>query len=133
MLTLSRKSLIGAFALAASLSAPLAFAQSAQASAPATPPTETAAQTETSAPGTTAATATGAATHTGTAPAKKSWSDVDTNKDGKLTKAEAGTVPALGQVFDQADGNADGALTADEYKAYVAQVHGGGKGKDGGK
>jgi len=52
---------------------------------------------------------------------------------GKLTKAEAGTVPALGQVFDKADGNADGALTADEYKAYVAQVQGGAAGKDGDK
>lgn len=123
---LSRKSLIGAFALAASLSAPLAFAQSAEASAQATPPAEAAVQAETSAQGATAATASTAA------PAKKSWSDVDVDKDGKLTKAEAGIVPALGQVFDQADGNADGTLTTDEYKAYVAKVQGGAKADNGG-
>ena len=127
MNTLSRKSVIGAFALMAlmaSLSAPLAFAQSTEASAQAAPPTESATQADTSAQGATAA------TEAGVAPIKKSWSDVDVDKDGKLTKAEASTVPALGQVFDQADGNADGTLTADEYKAYVAKVQGGVKDKD---
>jgi len=124
---LSRKSLIGAFALMATLSTPLAFAQSAEASAQTAPPTEAAAQAETSAQGVTAA------TEADTAPAKKSWSDVDTDKDGSLTKSEASTVPALAQVFDQADGNADGTLTADEYKAYVAKVQGGTAGKDGDK
>lgn len=127
MNTLSRKSLIGAFAVMASLSAPLAFAQSAEASAEAAPPAEAAAQAETSAQGATAATG------TGVAPAKKSWADVDADKDGKLTKTEAAVVPALGQVFDQADGNADGTLTTDEYKAYVAKVQGGADGKGGGK
>lgn len=127
MNTLSRKSLIGAFALVASLSAPLAFAQSAEASAQATAPAETTAQTETSAQGTTAAMPAAAA------PAKKSWSDVDADKNGALTKAEAVVVPALGKVFDQADGNADGSLTTAEYKAYVAQVQGGGTAKGGGK
>lgn len=127
MNTLSRKSVIGAFALMASLSAPLAFAQSTEASAQAAPPTESATQAETGAQGATAA------TEAGVAPIKKSWSDVDVDKDGKLTKAEASTVPALGQVFDQADGNADGTLTADEYKAYVAKVQGGVKDKDGGQ
>jgi hypothetical protein len=56
------------------------------------------------------------------APQKKSWSDVDLDKDGKLTKTEAAAVPSLGKVFDQADGNADGALTTEEYKSYVAKV-----------
>ena len=139
MNSIFRKSLIGTFALVASLSTPLAFAQSAQGSTQTTPPTETSAQTATSAQGTAAATetststGTAAASDTSTAPAKKSWSDVDADKDGKLTKAEAGTVPALGQVFDRADGNADGALTADEYKAYVAHMQGGDKGKGDGK
>ena len=121
----SRKSLIGTFALVASLSAPLAFAQSTDASAQAAPPTETAAQADTATQGDAAASASTAASATATAsPEKKSWADVDADKDGKLTKTEAAVVPALGQVFDQADGNTDGALTADEYKAYVAKVQG---------
>ena len=62
--------------------------------------------------------------HRTASPEKKSWADVDADKDGKLTKTEAAAVPALGQVFDKADGNTDGALTADEYKAYVAKVQG---------
>lgn len=99
----SRKPLIGVFALLASLSAPLAFAQSADAAAPQAAP-----------PAGQAAAAAG--------PQKKSWSDVDLDKDGKLTKTEAAAVPALGKVFDQADGNADGALTTDEYKNYVVQI-----------
>lgn len=120
MNSFSRNSLIGAFALVASLSAPMAFAQSsAEASAQSAPPTEAAAQVEANAPAATTAPAPAAA-----APAKMSWSDVDLDKDGKLTKSEAATVPALGQVFDQADGNADGTLTTDEYKAYVAKVQG---------
>ncbi|MDR7135339.1 hypothetical protein J2X06_002548 [Lysobacter niastensis] len=101
----SRKPMIGVFALLASLSAPLAFAQSTDAAAPqAAPPAEQAAAAPAA------------------APQKKSWSDVDLDKDGKLTKTEAAAVPALGKVFDQADGNADGALTTDEYKNYVVQV-----------
>lgn len=124
MNSFSRKSLIGAFALVASLSAPLAFAQSAEASAQAAPPAEAATQAEANASAATTAPAAGA---TAVAPAKKSWSDVDLDKDGKLTKSEAATVPALGQVFDQADGNADGTLTTDEYKAYVAKVKGAAK------
>jgi len=118
---LSRKSLIGTLALVASLSAPLAFAQSAETSAqPA--PTASSTPTEAAAPAATPAPAAEASTG---APAKKSWADVDGDKDGKLSKTEAAVVPALGQVFDQADGNADGALTADEYKSYVAKVQGG--------
>lgn len=103
----NRKSLIGTFALTALLSAPLAFAQQA--------PQQGDAAAEQAAP---AAQQAG----TGAAPQKKSWSDVDTDKNGALSKSEASSVPALGQVFDQADANADGALTADEYKAYVAKA-----------
>ncbi|HEY0661711.1 MAG TPA: EF-hand domain-containing protein [Lysobacter sp.] len=133
----SRKSLIGTLALVASLSAPLAFAQSADASAQQAPPTETStpptdAASTTQSPTSTEATA-GAETSTSNdatattsaEPAKKSWADVDMDKDGKLSKTEAATVPALGQVFDQADADADGSLTADEYKSYVAKVQGG--------
>ena len=103
----SRKPLLAAVALVAALSAPVAFAQSAS---PAPNQDAAAAQAEPAAAAPTAA------------PQKKSWADVDSNKDGALSKTEAATVPALGQVFEQADSNADGALTTDEYKAYVAKV-----------
>jgi hypothetical protein len=113
ILSFSRKPLIGAFAVLASLSATAAFAQSDDAAAAANPQ---AATTEQAAPAPSAT------------PQKKSWSEVDADKDGKLSKTEAASVPALGQVFDKADGNADGALTAEEYKTYVAKVQAG-KGK----
>ena len=51
------------------------------------------------------------------------WSQLDTDSNGSLSKSEAAAVSSLGTVFDKADANADGALTADEYKAYLA-VHG---------
>ena len=121
MTQFSRKSLIGTLALVASLSAPLAFAQSTEASTEAAAPTEATAQAEAATPAADAAATASTAT---ASPVKKSWADVDGDKDGKLTKTEAAAVPALGQVFDQADSNTDGALTADEYKAYVAKVQG---------
>lgn len=48
------------------------------------------------------------------------WSDLDADKDGSLSKTEAASLPSLSAVFDKADANADGALSGDEYKAYVA-------------
>jgi hypothetical protein len=127
---MNRKTLIGTFALVASLSAPLAFAQSqtdasststdasAQSTTAADASTQSTTPTDASAQSTTTSNDASAATTQGD-PAKKSWADVDADKDGNLSKAEASAVPALGQVFDQADVNADGSLTADEYKAYV--------------
>lgn len=114
----TRKSMIGALALVASLSAPMAFAQSAEQA----PPTEAA----TSASAAQDAAATTDAQATTAAPQKKSWADVDGNKDGNLSKSEAAAVPALSQVFDQADADANGSLTPDEYKNYVAKVQSGG-------
>lgn len=122
---MNRKTLIGTFALVASLSAPLAFAQSqtdassTDASAQSTTASDASTQstTPTDASATTSNDASAATTQGD--PAKKSWADVDADKDGNLSKAEASAVPALGQVFDQADANADGSLSADEYKAYV--------------
>lgn len=131
MNTLSRKSLIGAFALVASLSAPLAFAQQAEQAPPAE---QTAQSTDAAAAAATDATTAQASepAATAAAPQKKSWSDVDMDKDGNLSKTEASSVPALGQVFDKADSNADGSLTADEYKAYVAKAQGSKPAKHGG-
>jgi hypothetical protein len=127
---MNRKTLIGTFALVASLSAPLAFAQSqtdasstdasaqsttaSDASTQSTTPTDASTQSQSA----TTSNDASAATTQGD-PSKKSWADVDADKDGNLSKAEAAAVPALGQVFDQADANADGSLSADEYKAYV--------------
>jgi hypothetical protein len=53
-------------------------------------------------------------------PAKTAWEDLDVNKDGNLSKEETAALPALHEVFDQADSNADGALTGDEYRTYLA-------------
>jgi hypothetical protein len=53
-------------------------------------------------------------------PPKKTWADLDTDKDGNLNKTEAASIPSLQAVFDQADANADGALTGEEYKTYLA-------------
>ena len=53
-------------------------------------------------------------------PKSTRWSDLDADKNGSLSKAEADAVPSLGAVFEKADANADGALSGDEYKAYVA-------------
>ncbi|KQZ56468.1 MULTISPECIES: hypothetical protein [unclassified Lysobacter] len=133
MNNLSRKSLIGAFALVATLSAPLAFAQQAE-QAPPTEQSADAAATAATTAGDAAAQASepAAATATAAAPQKKSWSDVDADKDGNLSKTEASSVPALGQVFDKADSNADGSLTAAEYKAYVAKAQSGKPAKHGG-
>jgi len=132
MNNLSRKSLIGAFALVATLSAPLAFAQQAEQA----PPTEQSADAAATTAGDAAAQASepaaATATATAAAPQKKSWSDVDADKDGNLSKTEASSVPALGQVFDKADSNADGSLTAAEYKAYVAKAQSGKPAKHGG-
>ncbi|HEU0306739.1 MAG TPA: EF-hand domain-containing protein [Lysobacter sp.] len=128
-MNVSRKSLIGTFALVATLSAPLAFAQSDTAATDASAQSTTATDAATQSPPATAeqpTTSNDASAATQGDPAKKSWADVDVDKDGSLSKAEASAIPALGQVFDKADSNADGALSADEYKAYVDKA-----GKDG--
>jgi hypothetical protein len=113
---LFRKSLLGSFALVAALSAPLAFAQDA---APTTDTATPPAADAQAAPTTSNDAA--AATTAGDPAAKKSWADVDADKDGKLSKTEADSVPALAQVFGQADADADGNLTADEYKTFIAK------------
>lgn len=102
--------LTGLLALSAAFAAPMSFAQS-------TTPTDAAAQDATQ---TTANQPATPAPQTDAAPAKKTWADLDTDKDGNLTKTEAATIPSLQAVFDQADANADGALSGEEYKTYLA-------------
>ena len=118
----SRHFLSLGLAIAAAVSAPLAFAQDANASAtaqehaaaqPATPATPADPQAGTAAtPATPAQPAADAR--------KVTWSDLDADKDGKLTKTEAAPIDSLSQSFDAADADKDGALTTDEYKAYLA-------------
>lgn len=122
----SRNLFLTSLALGLTLSAPLAFAQEA---APApqdqAAPAADAPAADQAAP----AQPTDAATAQQPAPAaepagdakKITWSDLDADKDGKLTKTEAASVQALTQVFDDADSDKDGALTPDEYKAFVAK------------
>ncbi|KRA46424.1 hypothetical protein [Pseudoxanthomonas sp. Root630] len=117
----TRTPLIALVALSAALAMPLAFAQEKTEDAA----TQQAQQTEP-----TADQATGSATQSPTqstqsaAGGKQGWADVDTNGDGNISKEEAAANPGLSQVFDQADANADGALTADEYKAFVSKNYG---------
>ena len=103
-------------ALAAAFATP-AFAQSADAAATQDQAAQTAQATQDAA--TQSSDPQGQATAQAGAKSTK-WSDLDANKDGSLSKSEADAVPSLGAVFDKADANADGALTGEEYKAYVA-------------
>ena len=98
--------LTGLLALSAAFAAPMAFAQS-------TTPTDAAALDAATQPAS-------PAPQSDAAPAKKTWADLDVDKDGNLTKTEAATIPSLQAVFDQADANADGALSGEEYKTYLA-------------
>jgi len=132
-------------ALALTLAAPLAFAQSTTPQS-ATPTQDTtnaassATQDATNAASTATQDATSAATQDATAatqsttqsatqdataqmkgePQKKNWSDLDIDKNGSLSATEAASVQNLSSVFAKADANADGELTQDEYKAYLA-------------
>lgn len=98
-------------ALSLLLAAPFAQAQEPDA---ATTQSEPAAQTEPTEAATPAAAP-------ATEPKQVTWADLDADGNGQLSKTEAEGVPSLKQVFDTADSNADGNLTAEEYKAHVAK------------
>ncbi|MFT3761627.1 MAG: EF-hand domain-containing protein [Pseudoxanthomonas sp.] len=112
-------------ALAAAATAPMAFAQDATTAPPQDP-----AQTQPTPPPTSAdpaATDPSSSTQTPEAASsapKQGWEDVDTDKDGAISKQEAAVNPGLSQVFDQADANGDGKLTTDEYKDFVSKNYG---------
>lgn len=97
-------------ALAAALAMPAAFAQDAttagQDSTQAAPPTQQAQPAEQA------------------QPQQTTWADLDADKDGSLSKAEAANVPALAADFDKADANGDGKLSPDEYRAFAAAKNG---------
>ena len=136
----NRKPLV--LALALTLAAPLAFAQSTtpqsatqDATNAATSATQDATNAATSATQDTTNAATQdatAATQDATQDATKSampqtgkaqkvnWSDLDTDKNGTLSASESASVQSLSAAFAKADANADGELTQDEYKAYLA-------------
>lgn len=117
IMTQSRNALIGLLTLSAAAAMPMAFAQEqGQTAADPAATTQSEAQaTSTPAP----------AAPTATSEAKpKTWTDVDGDKDGNISKTEAASEPAVGQIFDMADTNKDSKLTPDEYKAYVAKANG---------
>lgn len=117
----NRKPLIGLIALSAALAMPMAFAQSETEEA-APPQAEQSTPTESATGASVQSTeqTTGAAS----SDAKQGWADVDTDKDGAISKQEASSNAGLSQVFDQADADADGKLTAEEYKAFVSKNYG---------
>lgn len=66
-------------------------------------------------------------------PAQTSWSDLDTDGNGTISATEAEANPGLKAHFDQADANADGALTGDEYREFLAKRDSGMQGEPGKK
>ncbi len=135
----SRNALIGLLAFSAAVAMPMAFAQEqsqtaadpaavTQSETTATEPqaTETAPQQSTTTSSDTAASDTAAQASIDAAK-PRTWTDVDGDKDGNISKAEAASEPAVSQIFDMADTNKDNKLTPDEYKAYVAKANGAAK------
>lgn len=61
-------------------------------------------------------------------PANRSWAELDANGNGSLSVAEAASMHSLSKVFVKADADADGELTQDEYKSWLA-ANGRAKGK----
>jgi len=48
------------------------------------------------------------------------WKKLDTDGDGRISRAEAQAAPRLAELFDQLDANKDGFLTPDELAAAHA-------------
>lgn len=115
----ARTPLIGLVALGAALAMPLAFAQSEPTTSQSEPTASEYGSTQDSSMQD-AATQTPPADSTTAAPAQMTWADVDTDKNGSISKEESAQLASLAQVFDDADADSDGELTADEYKAFVA-------------
>jgi hypothetical protein len=121
MMKYTQKSLL-ALALLAALATPLAMAQgtSPAIDAKQTPPATTTSQAPT-------ATNPSAVQDTLKKPStslsrsstgQKTWEELDANKDGKLSKAEADADASMKSLFAKADADSDGILTPEEYRAY---------------
>lgn len=94
-------------ALVTALAMPLAFAQDQQADV--LQQTSEAASTQigpTTAP-------------TGETPRKPTWDELDTDRDGLVSQSEAAGDAELARIFSQADADADGKLSKDEYRAFA--------------
>lgn len=106
----ARKPLSALIAFGAALAIPAAFAQDPATQTPPTDPTATTAPTPT--------------TPTPAAPTAEqkplTWADLDVDGNGTLSQTETASLPALAQVFSQADADGNGELTPDEYKAFAA-------------
>lgn len=116
----------GLLALTAAAALPIAFAQEqTQDPNDATVTTHAQAQAAdaTLQQATSAATADMSAQSRADAANPKTWTDVEGDKDGNISKSEAASEPAVGQIFEMADPNKDSELTPDEHKAYVAKAN----------
>lgn len=52
--------------------------------------------------------------------AQVTWSTLDADDDGNLSREEAAALPELAAIFDQVDADGDGILTPQEYQQYAA-------------
>ncbi|MDQ3205195.1 MAG: hypothetical protein M3Q40_01475 [Pseudomonadota bacterium] len=140
-----RKSLLATFALAAALAAPQALAQEASEQAGQTdttnaqvgdpagqqlPPDPEARGSDVSGSNADTTTRTTSeyrgddADSVAGEPQQGTWADIDVDGDGNISRAEAAAVPALAQAFDDADGDTDDMLTAEEYRSYSERLQG---------
>lgn len=107
----TRKPLVAMIALGAALAMPMAFAQDAATTQ--APPTDAANTTQQEY----------AQDATAEAPQAQqgqvTWADLDTDGDGKLSRAEAAALEGLAQVFEDVDADGDGFVTPEEYRNYV--------------
>ncbi len=101
-----RKPMIATIALGVAMAMPMAFAQEATTQTP--PPTTTTDYAQD-------ATAEAPQAQQG----QVTWADLDTDGDGRLSRAEAAGLEGLGQVFDQVDADGDGYITPEEYRDFV--------------
>ena len=114
----SRRVTAGLLVLGLMAAAPLSFAQSAgnaDAAAQAPPASQAATGAAEQQPRQSSASGQGL-----------SWADLDADGNGSLSAQEAKRHEGLASVFGTADADADGELTADEYRGYVQKQQSGG-------